>query len=544
MAAHGGRFANYYSKDTVTHIVCDNLPDTKLKQMLKSRSALPVVQAAWVVHSIAAGKLLPPSHFSIDRLAMAPAQQQLKPFAPRAPVTLDKADIYGQLSAAHPTNPAPPPPNTTAQHPHPTVVHEPPRPPACPSTPPDAPRQPSAASPRPQPGTTSTAGPHPQYAAPPRHSTAPTESPSRNRSAAASPARPLGHPAPPGRLVPVDSAAPPLQATWAPEQIAAAQRTAQAMRAACDVLKGPPKSSADDPKFLETYFRASRLHFIGTWRMRIEQLVRTESSLPRTVPAPLPPPPAAAATERCRPAAAPPTCACPSPPQAPPCVCSTRKCALHPGCLPGFASLSVRWVRGDRMGQHVCRVIMHVDMDCFFASVAVRNRPELQGIPLAVAHSNHSAGHSEISCVNYVARRCGVRADMWMASARERCAPAPHIVPAHHCSHNQCRAPEREDHAAAAPPHRHCRKALLHVPWLCTGQRSLRRPRAAPSTEAGCERPPNSRSGYVVKARGTEGIHWILSSGRSAAARGVQSGGGGVQVPGPRRRAVRVRGVP
>lgn len=68
---------------------------------------------------------------------------------------------------------------------------------------------------------------------------------------------------------------------------------------------------------------------------------------------------------------------------------------------------------------------MHVDMDCFFASVAVRNRPELRGIPLAIAHSNNSSGHSEISCVNYVARSCGVRADMWMASARERCALHP-----------------------------------------------------------------------------------------------------------------------
>lgn len=65
---------------------------------------------------------------------------------------------------------------------------------------------------------------------------------------------------------------------------------------------------------------------------------------------------------------------------------------------------------------------MHVDMDCFFASVSVRNRPELQGIPLAVAHSNHAGGHSEISCVNYVARKAGVSAAMWMAQARERCA--------------------------------------------------------------------------------------------------------------------------
>lgn len=88
------------------------------------------------------------------------------------------------------------------------------------------------------------------------------------------------------------------------------------------------------------------------------------------------------------------------------------------------------------LGQGLCRIIMHVDMDCFFASVAVRHRPELQRIPLAVAHSNHSAGHSEISCVNYVARRCGVRADMWMASARERCVhPAQATFPSSGTAH-------------------------------------------------------------------------------------------------------------
>ena len=65
---------------------------------------------------------------------------------------------------------------------------------------------------------------------------------------------------------------------------------------------------------------------------------------------------------------------------------------------------------------------MHVDMDCFFASVSLRNRPELQGVPIAVAHSNHSAGHSEISCVNYSARRTGIHAGEWSASAKSKCA--------------------------------------------------------------------------------------------------------------------------
>jgi hypothetical protein len=37
-------------------------------------------------------------------------------------------------------------------------------------------------------------------------------------------------------------------------------------RGACDVLKGPPRSSRDDPEFMNTFFKASRLHFIGTWK--------------------------------------------------------------------------------------------------------------------------------------------------------------------------------------------------------------------------------------------------------------------------------------
>lgn len=33
MALHGGGFENYFSRDRVTHFVCSNLPDTKLKQL-------------------------------------------------------------------------------------------------------------------------------------------------------------------------------------------------------------------------------------------------------------------------------------------------------------------------------------------------------------------------------------------------------------------------------------------------------------------------------------------------------------------------------
>lgn len=33
MLKHGGRFENYFSRDTVTHIICSNLPDSKMRNL-------------------------------------------------------------------------------------------------------------------------------------------------------------------------------------------------------------------------------------------------------------------------------------------------------------------------------------------------------------------------------------------------------------------------------------------------------------------------------------------------------------------------------
>jgi len=37
MALHGGRFENYYYRDRVTHIICSNLTDAKIKAYAKER---------------------------------------------------------------------------------------------------------------------------------------------------------------------------------------------------------------------------------------------------------------------------------------------------------------------------------------------------------------------------------------------------------------------------------------------------------------------------------------------------------------------------
>jgi DNA repair protein REV1 len=67
------------------------------------------------------------------------------------------------------------------------------------------------------------------------------------------------------------------------------------------------------------------------------------------------------------------------------------------------------------------RVVVHLDMDCFFVSVAAVGRPEFAGRPLAVCHSNSARGTGEVSSANYEARAFGVSAGMFMAEAKRRC---------------------------------------------------------------------------------------------------------------------------
>ncbi len=69
------------------------------------------------------------------------------------------------------------------------------------------------------------------------------------------------------------------------------------------------------------------------------------------------------------------------------------------------------------------RKIIHVDMDCFFAAVEMRDNPALRDIPIAVGGSRVKRG--VISTANYQARKFGVRSAMPTAMALKLC---PHLT--------------------------------------------------------------------------------------------------------------------
>ncbi len=69
------------------------------------------------------------------------------------------------------------------------------------------------------------------------------------------------------------------------------------------------------------------------------------------------------------------------------------------------------------------RKIIHVDMDCFFAAVEMRDNPALRDIPLAIGASADRRG--VISTANYPARVYGVHSAMSTAMALKLC---PHLT--------------------------------------------------------------------------------------------------------------------
>lgn len=82
---------------------------------------------------------------------------------------------------------------------------------------------------------------------------------------------------------------------------------------------------------------------------------------------------------------------------------------------------------GDRTGgsRTGTRVILHVDMDAFYASVEMRRRPELATAPMWVGGAHRGV----VLSANYPARSFGVRGGMSSTQARRLCPHAVSVPP-------------------------------------------------------------------------------------------------------------------
>ena len=74
------------------------------------------------------------------------------------------------------------------------------------------------------------------------------------------------------------------------------------------------------------------------------------------------------------------------------------------------------------------RIILHVDCNCFYASVEMLHHPELAGRPLAVG-GDPEERHGIVMTANYAAKRRGVKTGQALWEARQACPDVVFVPP-------------------------------------------------------------------------------------------------------------------
>ncbi|MDQ6709701.1 MAG: DNA polymerase IV [Candidatus Dormibacteraeota bacterium] len=125
------------------------------------------------------------------------------------------------------------------------------------------------------------------------------------------------------------------------------------------------------------------------------------------------------------------------------------------------------------------RVVMHVDLDAFYASVEQLRRPELRGKPVVVGGTGEPGERGVVAAASYEARPFGVRSAMPLSRARRLC-PTAIFVP---CDFKAYRDASRSvfdilDHYAPVIEPMSLDEAYLDV----TGQEALMGPPARVAT--------------------------------------------------------------
>lgn len=76
------------------------------------------------------------------------------------------------------------------------------------------------------------------------------------------------------------------------------------------------------------------------------------------------------------------------------------------------------------------RIILHCDLDCFFAAVEIRDNPQLKGKPVIIgADPKEGKGRGVIATCNYEARKYGLHSAMPISLAYRKCPHGVYLKP-------------------------------------------------------------------------------------------------------------------